>query len=221
MTNLITAQDISDFAPDLDTSAYSATTLSGLINQAQTRAAQFCNVKGFEYAAEVDKDRALINDKGELVVAVRRRPIGSVESITLNRGSFSTTLTLTDGSGNSLLNIPDPGHRMHLPNAYLYATGSYLAGGSSQLLTLKAANMFATVNYHGGYNVAPFDLKDALILWVQDIIMRRVNRAGVQSFTQGSLSMTFGKNAMDGDSPLIKQAKSILMAGDYLRPEIF
>lgn len=221
MTNLITAQDISDFAPDLDTSSFSATTISGLITQAQQRAAAFCHIKGFEFQAETDKDRALISNKGELVVSVRRRPIVTVESIVLSRGGFSTTLILADAAGNPLYNVPDPGNRLHLPNAYLYASGTFLAGGSSQLMTLKASNMFCTIAYHGGLQTVPFDLKDALILWVQDIIMRRVNRAGVQSFSQGSLSMSFGKSSMDGDSVLIKEAKSILMQGGYVRPEIF
>lgn len=222
MTNIITAQDIADFAPDLDTSSYSATTLSGIISQAQQRAAAFCNVKGFEFQTETDKDRAMINNKGELVVAVRRRPVLTVTALTLNRGSFSTTLNLTDsGTGLPVYNIPDPGNRFHLPNAYLYATGTYLPGGSSQLLTLKAANLFYTVTYVGGLQTIPFDLKDALVLWVQDIISRRNNREGVQSFTQGSYSATYGKNASDGDSPVIKQAKNILMTGGYVRPEIF
>lgn len=221
MTNIITAQDISDFAPDLDTSAYSATTLSGLISQAQSRAAAFCNIKGFEFQTETDTDRALINNRGELVVAVRRRPVLSVSSIVLKRGAFTTSLTLTDsGTGLPIYNIVDPGNRFHLPNAYLYATGTYLPGGSSQLISLKSADLFCTVTYVGGLQTIPFDLKDALVLWVQDIIARRNNRDGVQSFTQGSYSATFGKNATDGDSPIIKQAKNILMTGGYVRPEI-
>lgn len=219
MTNILTAQDLADFAPDLDTSQYSATTLSGIISQAQQRMASFCNVAGFEFQSQTETDRALINNKGELVVSVHRRPVVSVTSINLKRGQFSTSLTLSDANG-PFYNIPYPGNRVHLPNAYLYATGSYLAGGNSQLLTLKAANMFCEVTYVGGYQTIPLDLKDAALLWVQDIIMRRNNRAGVQSFSQGSLSMTYGKSSMDGDSVLIKEAKSILMNGGFARVEL-
>jgi hypothetical protein len=80
MTNLITAQDLSDFAPDLDTSSYSATTLSGLISQASNRIAKFCNVKGFDFATYTDTDRARISNKGELLINLRVRPFFSLTS---------------------------------------------------------------------------------------------------------------------------------------------
>lgn len=221
MTNIITSTDIASYMPDLDTSAYSATTMSGIITQAQTRAAQFCNVNGFEFQADVDTDRAMINNKGELVISFHRRPVvtGQIQSIILTRGAFSTTLMLTDGNGNPNYTIPDPGNRMHLPNSYLYATGTYLPGGSSQLLTLKAADLFYTVNYVGGYQAIPFDLKDALLLFVQDTIARRINRSGVTSFSQGSLSMSFGPSS--SDSAPISTAQQLLTQGGYVRPEIF
>lgn len=217
--NLITAQDISDFAPDLDTSAFSATQLSGLINQASARMAQFCNVKEFVLGTYTDTDRARISNKGELVINARVRPIQSLVSATLKRGGFSTSLVLTDSSGNNLYQIPDPGNRIHFPNSYLYMTGTYLAGGASQLMALRFADMFVTTTYVAGYDPAaiPADLKDAAMLWVQDIIARRNNRDGVASFSQGSYSVNYGKNSDDGDSPIMNQAKSILMAGGYVK----
>lgn len=217
MTNLITAQDISDFAPDLDTSSFSATTLSGIISQASKQIAKFCNVKGFDLASYTDTDRARISNNGELVINTRVRPIQSVQSVSLKRGGFSTSLTLTDSTGAALYQIPDPGNRIHIPNSYLYLTGTYLAGGASQLMALKFANMFVTTTYTAGWSTIPDDLKDACVLWVQDTIMRRLNRAGAQSFTQGSLSINFGKGASDGDSPIIKEAKTILYQGDYVK----
>lgn len=216
MTNLITAQDLSDFAPDLDTSAFSATTLSGIISQASNSIAKYCNVKDFALGQYTDTDRARISNNGELVINTRVRPIQSVVSIALVRGSFSTNLTLTQG-GTPLYQIPDLGHRIHVPNSYLYLTGTYLAGGQSQMLNLKAANMFCTTVYVAGYQTIPDDLKDACVLWTTDIIMRRLNRAGVQSFSQGSLSMNFGKKADNGDSPNISEAKTILMQGNYVK----
>lgn len=215
MTNLITAQDITDFAPDLDVSAYSATTLSGLIAQATAEIIQFCSVKEFSLGTYTDKDRARITNKGELVINPRVRPVQSVSSIRLKRGGFSTSFTLTDSQGNPLYDIPDPGDRVHLPNSYMYLTGTYLAGGNSQLMTLQAANLWCEVTYVAGYQTIPQDLKDICILWVQDMVMRRVNRAGVQSFTQGSLSMNFGKSERTGDSPMIRQAKYMLNQGGY------
>ena len=221
MTNLITAQDISDFAPDLDISAYSATTISGLIAQASNEIMQTCNVKEFSYGTYTDTDRARINNMGELVINPRVRPVLTVVSVKLSRGAFSTNLTLTATDGTLLYQIPDTQNRIHIPNSYLYLTGTYLAGGSSQLMSLKYAGMFCTTTYTAGFTTIPPDLKDACILWVQDIIMRRINRAGAQSFSQGSLSINFGKNADDGYSPLIKQARTILNQGGYLKVGMF
>jgi hypothetical protein len=81
-------------------------------------------------------------------------------------------------------------------------------------VSLKYADVFVSTTYVAGYQTIPPDLKDACALWVQDIIARRGNRDGVQSFSQGSYSVNFGKNTADGDSPIIKQAKSILLEGD-------
>jgi hypothetical protein len=217
MTNLITAQDITDFAPDLDVSSYSATTLSGIISQASRSIAKFCNVKGFDLNTYTDTDRARISNTGELVINTRVRPIVSVQSVTLKRGGFSTSLVLTDSVGNPLYQIPDPANRIHIPNSYLYMTGTYLAGGSSQLMALKFASMFVTTTYTAGWSTIPDDLKDACMLWVQDILARRNNREGVQNFSQGSYSVNYNRNATDGDSPTMKEAKTILYQGDYVK----
>ena len=222
MTNILTPQDLATLAPDIDTSAYSATIISGIIVTAQDRMSSFCNVKGFEFQAEFDSDRAKINNRGELVISVRRRPIVSVESIVLKRGGFSTSLVLTASDGTPLYNIPDVGNRIHFPNAFLYATGTYLAGGASQLLTLKSANMFCEINYHGGLQVIPPDLKDALLLYVQDFFARSANRIGAQSYSQGSVSVNFGSGSnIKGASIAIQQANAILTQGGYVRPELF
>lgn len=224
MTNLITAQDIADFAPDLDTSSYSATTISGLIAQTSKKIAAFCNVKGFDYTTYTDTDRAQISNNGELVIVTRARPVQTVTSITLKRGGFSTSLSLLDSAGLPLYTINDAGTRIHVPNSYLYLTGTYLAGGQSQMIALKYANMFCTCTYVAGYqNGIPDDLKDAALLWVQDVIMRKLNRAGVQSFSQGSLSMTWGAGGTNGagEGRMVQQAKSILLEGDYVRPGVF
>ncbi len=219
MQNIITAQDIADFAPDLDTSAYNATTMSGIITQATHRLVNLANVKGFDFATETDEeDRALINNKGELVVSVKRRPITSVSSIKLVRGGFSTSLTLNDGAGNPYYEIPYPGNRLHLPSTYLMMSGTYLAGGQSQMLSLKGADLFCKVTYQGGYQTIPQDLVEATILMVRDIIAVKNNPAGVKSFNQGSYSVTFDSN---GVSNLYNLAKTILYEGDYVKPEIF
>jgi hypothetical protein len=202
--------------PDFDTSAYSTTTLSGILAEATRRMASFCNVKAFDFGTYTDTDKSVISNEGELLIMPWVRPLQSVVSVTLVKGGFSTNLTLTDSNGNPLYQIPEPQTSVHFPNTYLYLTGTYLAGGSSQLYTLKGANTMCKVVYTAGWSVMPDDLKDAACLFVQDIIARRYNRAGASSVTQGKLSMAFSQK-QGGDSPLIQEAKDILWQGDYVR----
>lgn len=237
MGNLLTVTDIQNFAPELDLSAYSATTISGMISQAQSRAASFCSVTGFELAQETnERGRALIDNTGTLIISVRRKPIVSVASITLEKGGFSTALTLNGSNNSPMYQVPYPGNRIHFPNSYFYATGTYLAGGSTQLLSLKGAKLFYNITYSGGYDplaaqntnwnfpttapAVPDDLKLALIDYFRDIWSKRNNPAGLSGFTQGSYQEQYSSNA-EGKSRIIQEAEDLLMNGDYNRVEIF
>ena len=214
--DLITAADLASFAPDLDTSNFNATTISGIISQASGRILGFCHVDGLALGTYDEEERAKISNNGELIISTRVRPVQTVNTVTLRRGAFSTTLVLQQNTAygmQSLYQIPSPGNRIHIPNSYLYLTGTFLAGGTSQLLSLKAANMFCEVNYTAGYNPIPDDVKDACVLVVRDIINRRYNPIGAQSFTQGRMSANFGS----GDSKILAEAKQILMEGGYVR----
>lgn len=74
--NLITQAELEDYAPDLDLSQFSAATISGMISRASERVRQYCNVKGFfKVAVDSERDRALINPQGELIISFRRRPV--------------------------------------------------------------------------------------------------------------------------------------------------
>lgn len=235
--NLLTVTDIQNFAPELDLSLYSTTTVSGMISQAQSRAASFCSVNGFELATETnERAKALISNEGELIIAVRRKPIVTVTAIKLEKGGFSTTLTLNDSNSNPMYQVPFPGNRLHFPNSYLYATGTYLAGGSTQFLTLKGARVFSNITYIAGYDPGatpgtnwsfpgtapsvPDDLKMALINYFRDIWSKKNNPDGLTGFTQGSYSAQYGVNSQ-GKTRAILEAEDILMNGDYVRIEQF
>jgi hypothetical protein len=208
MTNYIAATDLSAFAPELDTSQYSAATLSGIIGRATAQVNNYCNVKGFEVGIEVaETDRATINSDGELVIAVRRPNIISVSAIRLKQGTYSNDLTLTS-NGNPIYQIPHPGSRLHYPNSYIDTSGTLITAGS-RILAIRGANLFYEIDYTGGYVTIPDDIKEATTLLVRDIIATRNNQDGVDSFAQGSYSVQFGNNKM-GESKLVRAAKSIL-----------
>lgn len=219
MASIITKSDIANFAPELDLSEFSDTTISGMCSQATKRAEGFCNVSAFDFGQTTDEtDRAYISNDGELVVSVRRRPIVSISSVSLIKGGFSTTLNLTDTNGNNLYQIPYPGYKFVFPNSFFYLTGTYLAGGSSQLYTLRGAKVFYKMTYYGGYQTIPDDLKYACVLYFRDIFAKKSNPAGLQSFSQGSYSETASSDR-SGRSNLVKEAEDVLLNGDFVRVE--
>jgi hypothetical protein len=219
MNSILTPADIAAYAPELDTSAFSQATISGMLAQATQRAAGFCNVSAFDLGAVTgETDRAYISNDGELVISVRRRPIVTVDAIRLIKGGFSTTLVLTDSQGGNLYQVPYPNNKLIFPNSYFYLTGTYLAGGSSQLYTLRGAKVFYSMDYTGGHSPIPDDLKYAASLYFRDIFAKRSNPAGLQGFSQGSYSETYVNDKM-GRSNLIKEAEDVLMNGNYVRVE--
>jgi hypothetical protein len=218
--SILSKADITNYAPELDLSSYSDATISGMLSQATNRAVQFCSVKGFDYTTETDEqDRAYISNDGELQISVRRRPIVSVSAISLVKGGFSTNLVLTDTAtpANPLYQIPTPGNKLVFPNSYFYLTGTYLAGGSSQLYTLRGAKVNYKITYVGGYQNIPDDLKYACMLYFRDQYAKRNNPSGLSSFTQGSYSETNSSNK--GKSSLVLEAEDVLMNGGYARTE--
>jgi len=220
MANILTKSDITAYAPELDLSKYSDATISGMLSQATQRAAALANVDGFDLETVTNEtDWARISNNGELQISVRRRPIVSVTSVNLIKGGFSTSLTLTDSSGNALYQIPTPSNKFVFPNSFFYLTGSFLAGGSSQLYTLRGARVMYQMTYVGGYMTPPDDLKFAVQLLFRDIFSKQFNTQQLASFTQGSYSESYGGRMADGLSALEKQAKNILMQGGYTRME--
>lgn len=222
MSSILSKQDILDFAPELDLSSYSDATISGMLSQATQRAVQFCSVTGFDFVTTVDEtDRAYISNDGELMISARRRPIVDVQAISLNKGGFHTDLVLTNPSNGSnipLYQVPTPANKIVFPNSYFYLTGTYLAGGSSQLFTLRGAKMFYKMTYTGGYQVIPDDLKYAVMLYFRDIYAKRYNVQNLTHFSQGSYSETKAQS-VGGRSPLVQEAEDTLMNGGYVRME--
>ena len=224
--NLIDVTDFTTYAPDVDlsmfgSSASQTTTLSGIISMASQQIVDYCAVDGFDFQLVTNEiDRAALSPMGELMINFRRRPVvtGNVQQIQLVKGGFQTTLNLTDTNNIPLYQIPYSGKFLRFPSSYLASAGTLILGGSTQLVTMRGADVFSQVTYLGGYTQIPMDLKLACILWCRSIMAWQYNNQGANNFTQGSYSVGFGS---DGDDRFIKQAKKLLNNGAYLRSSIF
>jgi len=232
-TNLISATEFTQYAPDVDLTLFggaSSPTVSGIISQATASIVNYCNVNGFDYQTETNEtDRVAISPMGELFIDFRRRPVvpADVSNITLVKGGFQTQLVLTDTNGNFLFQIPYPGNHLNFASSYLAAAGTLILGGSTQLVTMKGADVFYKVTYTGGYSgqtglgsgkPIPPDLKAACVLWVRDILATQFNSTGAFSFGQGSYNENLGP---DGESKFIKRAKLLISQGGHRRMTIF
>lgn len=215
--NLITQSELQTFAPKLDLSAYNATTISGLISRASRKVKQYCHVDGFfKTSVTSEKDRALINPQGELVISFRRRPVqpGDVSAIRLVTVDVEQELTLETVNGDGYYyQIPDP-------KTYLVYPSNFLISHGTGLISLESADLFYEIDYTGGYatDIAdiPDDLKEATTLFVQATLARDLNPSGASSWTQGRVSMGFGGNK-NGKNQFIQEAESILDQGGYVR----
>jgi len=213
--NLITQNELETYAPDLDLSLYNAATISGMINRASNKVRNYCGVKGFFKAAVTsERDRALINPQGELVISFQRRPVvaADVSAIRLVTVNVNQSLTLLSG-GVPVFFIPDPGNYMIYPSNYLTSFGN-------GLISLQSADLFYEIDYTGGYatDIAdlPSDLKEATTLYIRSMLSKKYNSAGASNISQGSVSIGFGGNK-NGKDQNIQEAESILDDGDYVR----
>jgi hypothetical protein len=217
--NLITQAELEAYAPDLDLSTFSQATISGMISRASKIITNYCDVDGFfKMAVTNERERAQISPNGDLTISFRRRPVadGDVSAIRLVGVGMSQSLTLEDG-GNRVYFIPNPKTYVIYPSNYLISMGR-------GLLHLDSSDLFYEIDYTGGYatDIAdlPEDLKEATTLYVRDMIARKYNPSGAQSFTQGRVSMSFGYSSGRSKSALVSAAEDILDSGGYARKVI-
>lgn len=218
MENLIDNTYITNNAPEIDLSPYTATTISGMIAQASAQVIRYCRVSGFLQTAVVsERERAHINSSGDLLISFRHRPVkqGDVSAIRLRTVAVNQSLTLQSG-GMDVYFIPEPGTYGVYPSNYLISFGR-------GLLALRGANLFYEVDYTGGYvttptagyQTLPDDIKEATLLFFRDIMSRKYNPTGMDMFRQGSMqAMTRRDNGL---TQFVESARDILDHGGYRR----
>lgn len=212
--NLITEEEITAYAPNLDLTKYSSATISGMISRASEKVRELCNVEGFfKTAVTNERERAQISPNGDLVISFKRRPVqdGDVTALRLVGSDLLQNLELTS-NGSRIYFIEDPKTYMIYPSNFLIAHGK-------GLLSLDVADLFYEVDYIGGYatDIAdiPPTLKEATTLMIRSMLStENINPAGVSSFSQGSVSMNFGSG---GKNAHVMEAEALLSRGSYIR----
>lgn len=206
--NYISTTEFQDWNPETDFTNFTTVTLSGMI----TRASDWID-KFLGYSLKVEditgeKQDAIINSDGDLVIYTRKIPIVSVSQIKLVLGTYDYTLDLESGSGEAKYDIPDPANKIYYPIYELSGSGEgYL--DLQKFLSFRSRRIFAKVNYRAGYATIPDAIKDAVNLVAKDIFMRQVNPMNLKSASQGGITMVYADQEA-GESDLIKDAMRIL-----------
>lgn len=215
---LITNAELAAFLPEFDTSAYSATTISGMIQMASDAVRNFCGVDGFLRSTVTgEQGRININPDGELNISVRRPKLRQGELISMDYKSIGQRQSMIlQQDSEDLYYVDASGFFFTYPDSYRVNFGSGLLG-------MPTSQLMYEISYVGGYadsiETLPYDLKQACILFMRDTLGQASNPAGALSFRQGSYSETRGGNSGDtsNDSMYVAQAKRMLREGDYVR----
>lgn len=210
--NLLTNEELAQYAPNLDTSAMTAPTISGMINQASQAVASYCNVEGFLNVAVTETQRCMFNTDGDLIVSFRRPRVsqGAVTAVNYKQRAVDYSVTLQTNGVDDYFVDPS-GLYMTLPyhTLGLYGTG---------LRVYQTDDLFCQISYTGGYantvETLPGDLKRAAVLFLLANEAANTDVTGLKSFRQGSYSETRESGA--GNAAETK-AQQILDRGGYVR----
>jgi len=146
-----------------------------------------------------------VTPEGDLIIFPRKIPIVSVEAISLVKGRSSINLTLTTG-GEDKFDIPATADWIQYPGYELSMTG-----GTSIMTSfndIKGSNGFVKIDYTAGFDTVPYDIRQATVNMVSDMVMRHTNKEGLASITQGRVSKRW--ETKDGQSDFVKDAYELL-----------
>lgn len=181
----------------VDAIVSASTLLENICNQAQYRQS---------YTGEILRApslRASFDNQGVLNLRPKHFPLVSLDAIQISRTrSDATVYDLTQAF------IDSDVQTVSMPA--LYPTGSgYGYPFSSRPPIARSDNAYITIGYTAGYlaSALPADVKDACILLVSDVLIRRNNPGGYAQLTQGKTQIVGAlRGDTSGESQLYKQA---------------
>ena len=199
----ITIDEFKNANPETNFAQYSDATISGMIRTASSHMDDYVfHSLGLQTITD-ETSEAMVNSDGDLIIHPKEKPIQSISSIVIKLGNYSNNITLVDGSGNAIYEIPEPKNYILFPISQIMMMGSLFVTNFYQM---RSRQFMTKISYVAGYATIPNNIKDACNLWTKDIFIRQSNPMGLGSVSQGGITM----NYKEGESEYLKQAKDIL-----------
>lgn len=212
--NLVTVTDFQLYAPEIDLSAYTPDTISGMISQASQRVADILDYTPLaeDITAEIAKGR--ISTRGDLVIYPAKVPVQSFSSLEIMRGATSITVTLVNSNNVPKYNVDYQKRKIVYPYEEITLEGTPVF---TDFFSLRHSEFLTRISYRGGFEVSelPGTIKQATILIVRDILSYKHNIAGANRISQGGITLDYNSQNGSTDSKFMKEAKALLAS--YVR----
>ncbi len=207
-TNIITTIEFAQYAPEIDTSRYTDTTVSGFIGMASEQVNQYLGYSPLAEDIVNERRNSKITSEGDLLVFPTKVPIITVSSLSIVKGAVTISLPLTDGNSLPRYTIDFTGRNLRLVGGYAIFTGYPMV---TNFYALKGQQFYTSMDYRAGYEIGqiPSSIKLATSLFVRDIIARSYNTTGATMIRQGGITISYSDNK-EGESDLVRDAKHLL-----------
>jgi hypothetical protein len=203
--NYISIQDFKAQYPSVDVTLFSDVTLSGFVTQASADIDGFLGYTLLREDVANEKCSGMVDSDNNLIIYTTKRPIHSVSSVQIVKGTYSGTVALTS-SGKATYDIPSTEDRIVFPGADITLETVSIIDWAA----LRTTNFWTLVSYNAGYYgyEIPQPIQRACALLTMDILARKQNIAGASEIRQGGISMKFSEKT--GESDLVKDAHALL-----------
>jgi len=173
----------------------------------------------------LEKSEGKVDAFNNVVVNLRKPPLHFdvynnpiVTQLRFGIGAVKVDLNLNPLNNNlSVLEVAENRRTVVYPSLYfLPAISTVTPTAKMNLFSLASVKFWMEISYTGGYDTLPDDVKLAAAYVVSDILLFRDNPNFLQSFSQGSLSQSFGGRTSDTKG--FKVGKGMQMAQALLQP---
>ena len=200
--NYISVNELKTLYPSVNYNQYSDASLDTLISYASSKVDDYVEYS-FDLETITDEvSKAFVDSDSSLIIFPRKRPINSLTSVALTKGSVDVNISLTNSQQENIYTIPTTKDRIIFPIADITLQSVNMLDFG----VLRTVEFFSKITYNAGYQTIPNEVKEATSLFVLDMIGKGINIVGATSISQGGISMSFS----NGENKLVKEAKELL-----------